>query len=435
MLQEDRMITTKDLFTTILGNILEWCDFGLFIFLAPILGEKFFPPSDAHTSTLAAFTVFAAGFICRPLGGIIFGNLGDKKGRAQTLRRSILIISFATFLTGLLPSYQTLGITTTILFIALRLIQGISAGGEYTGIMIYLAESASESKQGLLTSLAASGATLGFLLANLIILLLKNFSFQFHANNWNWRLAFILIGALGFIILYYRLKLPETKVFLSLKSSHNIIQKPLLSAIQNAYKSLLKIVGLTCMSSTFYFVFFIYMPVYLVKYSSFSINTSIVIQTLLLITMLFLLPIGGIVGDKFGRRNILALVAVSIFIFVLPCFYVLQQGNIMLTIICLLIATILSSLDQGSNIMAFVENCPINIRYSGIAFAYNLGNAIFGGTTPLMLSLLTERINKFAPAFYLMMVAGVSLITVTTLIAKNKQPILGIKNHQPYSTS
>ena len=152
----------KEILISSLGNTIEWFDFGLFIFMAPIVGTQFFPQASAGTATIEALIVFAAGFLCRPLGGIFFGYFGDTRGRAKTLKISILIITISTFLVGVIPSYEEIGLTAPILFLLLRLIQGVSIGGEYSGIMIYLAESAPLNKRGFTTSFAAIGANLGF---------------------------------------------------------------------------------------------------------------------------------------------------------------------------------------------------------------------------------------------------------------------------------
>ena len=150
-----------DIIATSLGNVLEWFDFGLFIFFAPIIGKHFFPTHDTFSANIAAFSVFSLGYFCRPLGGILFGHQGDRYGRVEPLRQSILIITIATLLIGLLPTYETAGLLTSICFVVLRLIQGISAGGEYSGAMIYLFESAPNHQRGLITSFAAAGANIG----------------------------------------------------------------------------------------------------------------------------------------------------------------------------------------------------------------------------------------------------------------------------------
>ena len=198
--------------------------------MAPIIGANFFPQASAGNATIKALIVFAAGFLCRPLGGIFFGYFGDTRGRAKTLRISILIITISTFLVGVIPSYEEIGLTAPILFILLRLIQGVSIGGEYSGIMIYLAESAPRNKRGFTTSFAAIGANLGFLLATVTLMLL-HFIFSKEAiTDWAWRLPFLLIGFPGSLIIYYRFKLSESPVYLQLQKKNHLEPIPIISA-------------------------------------------------------------------------------------------------------------------------------------------------------------------------------------------------------------
>lgn len=247
--------------------------------MAPIIGAKFFPQNAGGDATVEALIVFAAGFLCRPFGGIVFGYFGDTRGRAKTLRISILIITISTFLVGIIPSYEKAGIIAPILFILLRLIQGLSIGGEYSGVMIYLAESAPPDKRGFTTSFAATGANLGFLLATVTLMLLH---FVFSAETikeWAWRIPFLLIGLPGSLIIYYRFKLSETKVYSQLQKNHRLESNPFFTAIKFAPYQLLKILGLTCMGSTFYYVFVGYMPTYLEHHIGFSLTNALTMES------------------------------------------------------------------------------------------------------------------------------------------------------------
>lgn len=410
----------KETLISSLGNTIEWFDFGLFIIMAPIIGAKFFPEASASSATLNALIVFAVGFLCRALGGIFFGYFGDTRGRAKTLRISILIITISTFLVGIMPSYEKIGVMATILFILLRLSQGISIGGEYSGAMIYLAESAPHNKRGLTTSLAAIGANLGILLATLTSILLHLVFSKEAITDWAWRLPFLLIGLPGSLLIYYRFKLSETPVYSELQKKHRIEAMPFIAAIKFSPYQLLKILGLTCMGSTFYYVFFGYMPHYLEHHIGFSMLNALTIESIMLIIMLFAVPLAGMCGDYFTRKKMLTITSIAILLLVLPCFYLLQIKSILFAVFALTIATILSSLEQGNTLTAIVENCPENVRYSGIAFSYNLGNAIFGGSAPLVFTLLTEKVGLITPAYYLIFMALITLITATTLLSNNQ---------------
>ena len=388
--------------------------------MAPILGAKFFPQTFTSNSMVEVLIVFAVGFLCRPLGGILFGYFGDTRGRATTLRISVLMISLSTFLVGLLPSYEEAGMISPVMFILLRLIQGLSIGGEYSGIMIYLAESAPANKRGFTTSFAAVGANLGFLLATLTLMLLHLLFTETTIANWAWRAPFLLIGLPGLLLIYSRFKLSETPVYSALKKKHRIESVPFVAAIKLAPYQLLKIFGMTCMGSTFYYVFFGYMPTYLERYVGFTVNEALALVSLMLMVMLATVPLAGMSGDFFTRKKMLILTSIGTIVLVVPCFYLLQFHSTILALLSLGIATILSSLDQGNSLAVVVENCPENVRYSGIAFSYNLGNALFGGSAPLIVTLMTEKIGLISPAYYLILMTSISLITATTLLSNNK---------------
>jgi MFS transporter, MHS family, proline/betaine transporter len=403
------------------GNALEWFDFALFIYLAPMIGAYFFPAHNAASATLAAFAILAAGFICRPLGGIIFGHLGDQMGRAKTLVLSILTISSATGLVGLLPGYAQIGWVATALFILLRLIHGLSVGGEYAGAVIYLGETAPPKNKGFFSSFAIAGANLGFFLATLVSLLL-NLLPPTRIGHWGWRLCFIMSGALGLLILYYRLKLQETAVFLHLKQAKKTAQRPLSAVFRESPKTFGQILGLTCMGSTFYYLFFGYMPNYLAQFFGVSLLKSFGCQEILLLAMLILLPLAAACGDRFGRRNLLMISAFGMILLTIPCCYWMQQNTWLMLVMSLSLTAILSALEQGNNLITFVESCPTNIRYTCIALAYNTGNAVFGGTAPLIFSVLTQKIHSLAAGYYVVLMAMISLSVIFTLKIKSASP-------------
>ena len=388
--------------------------------MAPILGAKFFPQTFTSNSMVEVLIVFALGFLCRPIGGILFGYFGDTRGRAMALRVSMLMISLSTFLVGLLPSYEDAGMIAPIVFILLRFIQGLSIGGEYSGVMIYLAESAPADKRGFITSFAAVGANLGFLLATLTLMLLHLCFTETTVASWAWRVPFLFIGLPGLLLIYYRFKLPETPVYSELQKKHRLVAIPFIAAIKLAPYQLLKIFGLTCMGSTFYYVFFGYMPTYLEKYIGFSVNEALAIVSIMLMAMLFTVPLAGMSVDYFTRKKMLIVTAIITILLVVPCFYLLQFHSVLLALISLGTATVLSSFDQGNTLAVVVENCPENVRYSGIAFSYNLGNALFGGSAPLIVTLMTEKIGLISPAYYLILMTCLSLMTATTLLSNNK---------------
>lgn len=411
----------KQILAASLGNTLEWFDFGLFIYLAPIIGENFFSKNDPTLATIAAYIVFAAGFICRPLGGMLFGHAGDTLGRVKTLRISILVITLSTLCIGLLPTYEKIGILAPILFTLFRLTHGLSIGGEYSGVMIYLAESAPQNHRGLVTSFAASGANIGFLIATIALLLLTHFLSPHALSAWGWRIPFILTSFIGSILIYFRFRLQETPVFSKLQRHDQIAQHPLMTALKTHRKQLLQIFGLTGMGATLYYLFFGFMPGLLSKQGVLVDSNALILQGGFLLSMLLFVPFAALIGDRLGRRKVLIFTALGIIIFAVPNFYLLQSQSVHAIFFAFLIATLLSSFDQGNTLTAVVETCPANIRYSGIAFAYNIGIAIFGGTTPVIATMLYQEVNAMAPAYYLILVTSVSLIATFSLSARRQK--------------
>ncbi len=184
-----------------IGNILEWYDFGLFSIFSSLFSQLFFPTEDPHIALIATFSIFAVGFFCRPLGALVFGYLGDKFGRASTLRLSILMISLPTLLIGVLPTYHQIGILAPILLTLIRIWQGISIGGEYSGNIIYLAETAPTNYRATFTSFAATGANLGILLAAVVGTLTSSLFTTTQLASWGWRVPYLISGFFCIIIL------------------------------------------------------------------------------------------------------------------------------------------------------------------------------------------------------------------------------------------
>jgi MHS family proline/betaine transporter-like MFS transporter len=396
-----------------LGNILQWVDLGLVLFLAPIIGDIFFPSEHPELSKLAAFGVFAGSFLCRPIGGIIFGHFGDKSGRTKPLRFAILIINLSTIFIGALPSYESFGLIGPILFTLLCSIQGIAIGGAYCGVMTYLVESAPLKIRGFIGSFASMGATLGFLLATITVLFLQIFFDNYAIETWAWRLPFLLIGLIGTYITYFHLKLVETPVFEKLKREKKIEPQPLIKALRKEPKSLLIIFCLSAMSNGFFYVFFGYMPEYLQNYTNVSSVYAFSVQLCSLLGLLILSPIMGRLGDYFGRKNILLITTSCMVVFAFPLFYLLQLNSGFFIILTFALATLFSSMVQGNVLTTMVESSTGNIRYSSIAFAFNLSAAVFGGLSPVIVITLIDKINLLAPGYYIIFSALLGLIAVS----------------------
>lgn len=402
-----------------LGNVLEWYDFGLFTIFSPLFSRLFFPMENPNNALIATFGIFAVGFICRPIGAILFGYLGDTTGRAKTLRLSILMISIPTLLIGFIPSYQHIGILAPIILIIIRMFQGISIGGEYSGSIVYLAESAAKKNRGIITALASAGANVGILLATLVGIISSVIFTQAQLESWGWRLAYIISGLFCIIIYITRLQIPETYTFDYLKHKMKLPKNPIKIVFKNNFLQLLRTLGLVCMGSTFYYFTFIYIPIYLQNNENVSIKDVSAIMLSMIGLMIVTIPLSGNLSDKIGRRKMLLFNASLITLFVIPGFYYLQS-HYYTTIIILLLFALFSSLEQGTTSVALVENFPPPARYTGISLGYNIGNGFLGGTVPIICEWLSTSFHQLSPALYIASCAMVTGLVVWFFVPETR---------------
>ena len=402
--------------SSILGNILEWYDFGLFTIFSPLFSRLFFPSENPQTAMIATFSIFAVGFICRPIGALIFGYFGDTIGRAKTLRFSVLMISIPTLLIGCLPTFSKIGILAPILLTLTRIWQGLSLGGEYSGNIIYLGESAPIQHRAFFTSFASTGANGGVLLAALVSFITSSVFSEQTIGSWAWRLPYLVSGLFCIFIYFFRLKLQETEVFKYLKSTKKLAANPLQTTFKSNIHNMLLTLAMVSMGSTFYYFCFIYLPTYVTKYH-YSIHNVSRLILILVGLMIFLVPCIGWINDKIGRRKMLLLNASAIILFIVPGLYLLELDRYFLSIAVFFVFALISSSEQGTTSIAVVENYPSNARYTGLSFAYNVGNGFFGGTVSMISAwLMTKPSLKLVPAFYIMCFAIITLSVVYLFI-------------------
>lgn len=402
-----------------LGNILEWYDFGLFAIYSSLFSHLFFPAKDPRTALIATIGIFSIGFIFRPVGALIFGYLGDRYGRANTLRLSILMIALPTLYLGFLPTYDQVGIIAPILLMLIRIWQGISIGGEYSGNLIYLAENSPMPYRATITSFASMGANLGILLAAVVGILTTHFFSKEILETWGWRIPYLASGIFCLLIYKYRLQLPESAIFTFLKHKHLTTIHPIKYIFTHNLPQLFRTIGLVCMGSTFYYFCFIYLPIYLTDFLHLSPESVSIGMSELILLMIFLLPLAGFICDKVGRRKMLLFNAMFVAVITVPGFYFLQHSFYYYLIPILF--TLASTLEQGTTSISVVENFPPPARYTGLALGYNIGNGFLGGTVPIVCTwLLGVTHSDLSPAYYIMFCALITFATVFFSVSETK---------------
>lgn len=405
------------------GNILEWYDFAIFGFIAPIIGTLFFPEDDAISGLIKIYGIFAAGYLMRPLGGVVFGFVGDKYGRKKALQLSIFMMAIPTVLVGCLPTHEQLGVTATLLLILLRLLQGISVGGEVIGSVSFLVEIAPPEKKGVQGSWTLFSAIGGILLGSLVVTLMNNTLGNEIMLAWGWRIPFlggILILVIGS---WLRTGLVESPDFLKEQKKGSLSQAPLTEIFSKMIGRIFQLSGVLLLYSTSFYMLFVWMPTYLSKIVTPPVSHALMVNTISLVLLLCVIPIAGTLSDRFGRKNILIVATVVMGISVYPLFKVIDQGDLLTALGTQLVFAILVGFVQGPALALMTEMFPTRVRYTGIGISFNLVMAVFGGTSPLVSTWLIQKTGDLAsPAIYLIIMSGLSLIGLLTLkTGKDKQ--------------
>ncbi|WP_099022838.1 MFS transporter [Mycolicibacterium palauense] len=407
-----------------IGNAVEWFDFAIYGFLATFIAAHFFPAGNDTAALLNTFAIFAAAFFVRPLGGFVFGPLGDRIGRQKVLALVILLMSGATLAIGLLPTYSSIGLAAPLLLLLLRCVQGFSAGGEYGGGAVYLAEYATDRHRGRTITYMVWSGVLGFLIGSITITALQAVLTVEAMNSFGWRIPFLLAAPLGLVGLYIRLRLEDTPDFRELSESDNVATSPLREAVTTSWRQILQVIGVMIIFNVGYYVVFAYLPTYFIRTLQFSTASAFTSSTIAsLVALVLILPLASL-SDRIGRRPLLIAGALGFAVLGYPLFVLLNSGSLGAAIAAHCGLAVIESAFVAAAVSAGVEMFATRVRYSGFAVGYNLCVAVFGGTTPYIVTWLTGSTgNPLAPAFYVVAAAVVSLAVVLTLRETAGRPL------------
>lgn len=398
-----------------IGNAVEWFDFAIYGFLATFIAAEFFPAGDDTAALLNTFAIFAAAFFARPLGGFVFGPLGDRLGRQRVLAIVILLMSTATVAIGLLPTYDAIGVAAPLLLLFFRCLQGFSAGGEYGGGAVYLAEYAADARRGLTVTFMAWSGVVGFLLGSITVTVLQAALPAAAMESYGWRIPFLLAAPLGLVGLYIRLRLDDTPEFTRLTTLDEVATRPLREAVRTSWTAILQVIGLFLIFNVGYYVVFTFLPTYLIKTLDYSRTASFTSITLASLTALVLILPFAALSDRVGRRPMLIAGSALFVVAAYPLFLLLNSGSLTAAIAAHCLLAAIESVYISAAVTAGVELFATRVRYSGFSVGYNIAVAGFGGTTPYVVTWLTGATGALAPAFYLMGAALLSLLTVLGL--------------------
>jgi MHS family proline/betaine transporter-like MFS transporter len=410
----------KIVISGVIGNILENYDYVLYASFAVIIGQTFLSIKDPYPAMLATFAIFAAGFITRPIGAIIFGHIGDKYSRKLALSISIMLMSFPTALIGILPAYSEIGILAPIILVIIRLLQGISIGGETSGFMTYLMEAMPNSKRkGFIGSIALSSTAIGLFLGFLASFLCN---FYFAEVSWAWRVPFLISLPVGLVGFYIRSKLEESFEFALLKKQGGLYKSPFKELLKKHRKQFFIICGLFISISVPFYIFFAFLSNFLItilQYQPIQVSTIYLVCTTIFAVIAL---ISGWLSDRFGAYKTLLYSSISFACLVLPIFSLILSDNFRLTLLGCVAFIVSAGLYQGAVPALIIKIFPTKVRSIGTAFSFNMVSVIFGGLTPLFLTFLIKISNNYyiVPLYLLLAL----LVTILTIRVSKKEGIL-----------
>ncbi|MGP0224416.1 MFS transporter [Paenarthrobacter sp. NCHU4564] len=433
----DQPMLKKALGGTIVGNTMEWYDVGVFGYLITTMGPVFLPEADKSVQTLFLLGTFAATFIARPLGGVVFGWLGDKMGRQKVLAATLMLMAASTFAVGLLPGYAQIGIWAAALLVILKLVQGFSTGGEYAGATTFVSEYAPDKRRGYFASFLDMGSYIGFALGAALVSVLQLTLGQAAMEEWGWRIPFLIAGPLGLIAVYFRSKIEESPQFQATLDAQEAFAKDAASKDADAAKGPVGIIKaywrqivlamiLAAAANTVGYALTSYMPTYLTDSKGYDPVHGTLLTIPVLVVMAICIPLTGKLSDRIGRRPVLWIGAGSTILFAVPAFLLIGLGEIWSTLAGLALVAFPVTFYVANLASALPALFPTSSRYGGMGIAYNFSVAIFGGTTPFIVQGLIEGTGSdMMPAYYLMATSIVGAIAIYFLRESAQRPLPG----------
>lgn len=409
-----------------IGNIVEWYDFGIYGFVAPILAVQFFPSGDPAAALLGVLAIFAVAFVMRPLGGIVFGHIGDTIGRRNALALSVLLMSSATFAIGVTPSLVTIGLAAPIILLACRMMQGFSAGGEYMGAATFVLEHSAERDRPRAAGYLSSSLIAGFLLAATLITVL-NVGLGVEAfQAWGWRIPFLLALPIGLVGLYLRLRLHDPEVFTRARRDRAGETSPVVDALRTQRRPMGLVIAVALPFVVLQYVLLAFAPSFLGSRAGLDPLSVYVSSAVTLAVLVVLFPLTGRVLERLGTVRMLLVGAVSNIV-VVPAFVLLSAGNVVAATVGQLVLAVPILVTGAAFITLLVESFPPTVRCSSGSLSYNAAQAVFGGTAPFVATLLAGRFGTLAPAYYIVLLALVPTLVLATKLVRLRRvtPLIG----------
>ncbi|MGW7775867.1 MULTISPECIES: MFS transporter [unclassified Pseudomonas] len=393
-----------------IGNFMEWFDFAVYGYFAAVIGMLFFPSSAPGVSLLSSLAVFAVGFLSRPFGALILGPIGDRFGRRAVLIITVFGMGVCTTIIGLLPTYEAIGIAAPVLLIAMRFVQGMMVGGEWSSAGIYIVESAPANRRATAASVITGTAGLAFLFGTFVAATITTTLSDAQLTAWGWRLPFVASIVMTGIAIFIRRKLGDTPVYEEMVRQRDSAQAPSKAVRRRAFITTFAFSALFGVS-LYYFV--TYANNHLVTTVGLPRSTALWLCSIALVVYVIVNPLIGRLSDRIGRRKLLLGAAAALTVLAFPIFLLINSGNSAAILLGLIILGVLVAVTAVMDVVLLVEVFPASIRSTGAALGHNLALAILAGPGPFIAAALIRMTGDAnLPAAYL---AGVSLLCLLVL--------------------
>ncbi|MDT0437354.1 MULTISPECIES: MFS transporter [Streptomyces] len=396
------------------GTALEWYDFAVYSAAAALVfGDQFFPSEDPLTGTLLAFSTYAVGYVSRPLGGFVFGRLGDVIGRKKVLITTLVLIGAATFLIGVLPGYATLGPVAPIALVLLRFAQGVGVGGEWGGAVLLSSEFGDPRRRGFYASAAQVGPPAGNLMANGVLAVLGATLTEAQFESWGWRVAFLLSGVLVGFGLWIRAKLEETPVFKAMEAEKSRPEAPIREVFTTQPRALTAAILSRVGPDVLYAMFTVFVLTYATDHLGMSRGSALTAVLIGSSLQVFLIPLAGAVSDRIDRRLLYGCAAVAAGVWPFLFFPMVGGGGWLTLAAGVIVGLAIHSFLYGPQAAFIAEQFSPRLRYTGSSLAYTLAGIIGGAIAPLLFTALLSAYDSWVPlAVYIAVTAAVTLTGV-----------------------
>ena len=406
-------LTPRSVVAATSGNVLEWYDFTVYGFLAPIIGQVFFPSDDPLAATLAAFAVLAIGYGARAIGCFIFGHIGDRIGRKPALILSVLIMGAGSLATACLPTYEQIGITAAVLLVLIRILQGISVSGEYTASGVLVAEQATAKRRAFIGSFIPFAMLMGCVLGAAVPAALSSVFSDEQMADWGWRVPFLFGAVVAVFSAILRRHLKESPVMSEVDRSG---PSPAIVALTQHWRTVVQMVVLMLPGAVIYFMIFVYAASYLKSDMHISSARALEITTLNLLVMALAVPLYGWLADRFSLRAVFLTAAVASVLFSVPLWSLMHQHSLALIFLGQLGLALCNGVAWALSVTALTSMAPPTLRVSTVALGYNICMALFGGTTAMVATYLVARTgDQNAPVIYIIIASLLSIIVIWRL--------------------